>query len=112
VDAASVANYSKFTPAHDGGELKLVYHDEQDPPELTGAGFDVVAMTRQSRMADGDSIWVLARRRGRAVGAATGEAAGARTFDNAAAGPRPARISTAVRASNGGLWWLGSGLDR
>jgi SAM-dependent methyltransferase len=43
--------------------LTLVYHNETDLTEMLEPLFEVVALKRHAKMADGDSIYVLARRK-------------------------------------------------
>ena len=43
--------------------LTLVYHNEQDLTELLQDAFDILAMEKHAKMADGDSIYVIARKK-------------------------------------------------
>lgn len=45
--------------------LTLVYHNERDLADMLGERFEILALERHAKMADGDSIYVLARKRGR-----------------------------------------------
>jgi cyclopropane fatty-acyl-phospholipid synthase-like methyltransferase len=45
-------------------DLTLVYHNEQDLTELLSGSFDILALERHAKMAEGDSIYVLARKLG------------------------------------------------
>jgi SAM-dependent methyltransferase len=44
-------------------ELTLVYHNETDLAAMLEPDFDVIGLQRHAKMADGDSIYVLARKR-------------------------------------------------
>ena len=43
--------------------LQLVYHNEQDLTKRLAASFDIVALQKHAKMADDDSIYVLARKK-------------------------------------------------
>jgi cyclopropane fatty-acyl-phospholipid synthase-like methyltransferase len=45
------------------GGLTLVYHNEQDLAAMLAPGFDILALKRHAKMAEGDSIYVVARRK-------------------------------------------------
>jgi trans-aconitate methyltransferase len=44
-------------------ELKLVYHNKQDLTKMLATSFDIVALEKHAKMADDDSIYVLARKK-------------------------------------------------
>lgn len=43
--------------------LTLVYHNEEDLARMLKGRFDILALQRHAKMADGDSIYVLARKK-------------------------------------------------
>lgn len=43
--------------------LTLVYHNEHDLADMLAGHFDILALNRHAKMADGDSIYVLARKK-------------------------------------------------
>lgn len=43
--------------------VTLVYHNEIDLKRMLADGFDILALERHAKMADGDSIYVLARKK-------------------------------------------------
>ncbi|MDP6674107.1 MAG: class I SAM-dependent methyltransferase, partial [Gammaproteobacteria bacterium] len=43
--------------------VKLVYHNEQDLTKMLETSFDIVALKKHAKMSDGDSIYVLARKK-------------------------------------------------
>ncbi|MEE4185237.1 MAG: class I SAM-dependent methyltransferase [Gammaproteobacteria bacterium] len=45
------------------GELTLTYHNARDLRAMLEPAFDILALERHAKMADGDSIYVLARKR-------------------------------------------------
>jgi cyclopropane fatty-acyl-phospholipid synthase-like methyltransferase len=45
------------------GELTLVYHNERDLKELLEGSFEILALEKHAKMADGDSIYVVARKK-------------------------------------------------
>jgi trans-aconitate methyltransferase len=45
------------------GGLRLVYHDEQELTDMLAASFEVIEIGRHAKMAENDSIYVLARKR-------------------------------------------------
>jgi len=45
------------------GELTLVYHNENDLRIMLEPAFDIIALEKHAKMAEGDSIYVLARKR-------------------------------------------------
>lgn len=44
-------------------DVKLVYHNEQDLTKMLETSFDIVALEKHAKMADDDSIYVLARKK-------------------------------------------------
>jgi cyclopropane fatty-acyl-phospholipid synthase-like methyltransferase len=44
-------------------ELTLVYHNEKDLTRMLEDSFDIVALEQHAKMADGDSIYVIARKK-------------------------------------------------
>jgi len=46
-------------------DLKLVYHNENDLTKMLEMSFDIVALEKHAKMADDDSIYVLARKKQR-----------------------------------------------
>ena len=44
-------------------DLTLVYHNEKDLTEMLENSFDIIALEQHAKMADGDSIYVLARKK-------------------------------------------------
>lgn len=50
--------------SYDG--LRMVFRNESDLAEMLEPGFEILAMEKHAKMADGDSIYVLARKRGAA----------------------------------------------
>ena len=44
-------------------DLKLVYHNEHDLTKMLEKSFDIVALEKHAKMADDDSIYVLARKK-------------------------------------------------
>ena len=44
-------------------DLRLVYHNEKDLTAMLEDGFDIVALERHAKQAEGDSIYVLARKK-------------------------------------------------
>lgn len=47
----------------DFNDLTLVYHNENDLAEMLERSFDIVALERHAKMSEGDSIYVLARKK-------------------------------------------------
>jgi len=45
------------------GGLTLVYHNEQDLTEMLEPAFEVLVLERHAKMADGDSIYMVARKK-------------------------------------------------
>jgi SAM-dependent methyltransferase len=44
-------------------DLRLVYHNEKDLERMLSPSFDIIALEQHAKMADGDSIYVLARKK-------------------------------------------------
>lgn len=45
------------------GELTLVYHNENDLSDMLEDSFDILALEKHAKMAEGDSIYVVARKK-------------------------------------------------
>jgi hypothetical protein len=50
--------------ASEFGDLTLVYHNERDLAAMLEESFDILELERHAKMAEGDSIYVIARKRG------------------------------------------------
>ncbi len=44
-------------------DLKFVYHNEQDLTKMLETSFDILALEKHAKVADDDSIYVLARKK-------------------------------------------------